>query len=180
MIASVERSVVSGEVYAPPSKSYTHRAILITALGPGGTVLRPLISADTRATIAASEAFGAEVSLKDEVTIRGVSDMPGTPVDVINVLNSGTTLRFCSAVAALTDGAVLTGDASIRTRPNGPLLSTLSELGAEAFSIRNNGKAPLVIKGKMRGGTAHLNGSVSSQFLSALLIAAPLARGDTT
>jgi 3-phosphoshikimate 1-carboxyvinyltransferase len=179
MIASVERSAVSGEVYAPPSKSYTHRAILITALGPGGTVKRPLLSADTRATVAASEAFGARITLSDEVKIEGVSDRPQTPEDVINVLNSGTTLRFCSAVAALTDGAVLTGDASIRTRPNGPLLSTLSELGATAFSIRNNGKAPLVVRGKMRGGTAHLQGGVSSQFLSALLIAAPLAEKDT-
>ena len=133
MIASVERSSLSGEVYAPPSKSYTHRAILITSLGPGGTVKRPLLSADTRATIAASEAFGARISLGDDVSITGVSDRPQTPEDVINVLNSGTTLRFCSAVAALTDGAVLTGDTSIRTRPNGPLLSTLSELGATGF-----------------------------------------------
>ncbi len=140
---------------------------------------RPLISADTKATIYASEAFGAKISLNDEVRIKGVSNNPKTPEDVINVLNSGTTLRFCSAVAALTDGAVLTGDASIRTRPNGPLLSSLSELGAEAFSIRGDGKAPLVIKGKMRGGTANLNGGVSSQFLSALLIAAPLAESDT-
>jgi 3-phosphoshikimate 1-carboxyvinyltransferase len=183
MIASVDRSSLSGEAYAPPSKSYTHRAILITSLGPGGTIKRPLLSADTRATVAASEAFGARVSLgenaKDDISIAGVSDLPQTPEDVINVLNSGTTLRFCSAVAALTEGAILTGDASIRTRPNGPLLSTLAELGATAFSIRNNGKAPLVIRGKMAGGTAHLDGGVSSQFLSALLIAAPLAEKDT-
>ena len=180
MIASVERSVVSGKLFAPPSKSYTHRAILITALGPGGVVKRPLLSADTRATISACEAFGAKISLNEEVEIQGVSGALRTPEDVINVLNSGTTLRFCSAVAALTDGVVLTGDASIRSRPNGPLLSALNDLGATAFSIRNNGKAPLVIKGKMRGGTARLNGGVSSQFLSALLIAAPLAKGDTT
>jgi len=181
MIASVERSSLCGEVFAPPSKSYTHRAILITSLGPGGRVLRPLLSADTRATVSACRAFGADVSVEDddEVSITGVSDQPSTPEDVINVLNSGTTLRFISAVAALTDGAVLTGDASIRTRPNGPLLSTLSELGAEAFSIRNNGKAPLVVRGRMRGGTAHLLGGVSSQFLSALLIAAPLVAADT-
>ncbi len=179
MIASVERSVLSGEVYAPPSKSYTHRAILITALGPGGTVLRPLISADTRATISASEAFGAKVDVGEKVEIQGVNDRPRTPEDVINVLNSGTTMRFCAAVAALTDGAVLTGDASIRTRPNGPLLGTLNDLGATAFSIRNNGKAPLVVRGKISGGTTWLNGGVSSQFLSALLIAAPLAKGDT-
>ncbi len=179
MIASVERSTISGEVYVPPSKSYTHRAILITALGPGGRVIRPLISADTRATISASEAFGAHVTLNDDVKIDGVSGRPQTPDDVINVLNSGTTLRFCSAVAALTDGAVLTGDASIRTRPNGPLLSALNDLGVQAFSIRNNNKAPLVVRGRMKGGTAHLNGGVSSQFLSALLIASPLSEGDT-
>ncbi|OPY48560.1 MAG: 3-phosphoshikimate 1-carboxyvinyltransferase [Methanosaeta sp. PtaU1.Bin060] len=179
MIASVECSVVSGSVYAPPSKSYTHRAILITALGPGGVVRRPLVSADTRATISASESFGARVFLNDEVKIEGVAGSPRTPEDVINVLNSGTTLRFCSAVAALTDGAVLTGDSSIRTRPNGPLLGCLSELGATAFSIRNNGKAPLVVRGKLKGGTARLNGGVSSQFLSALLIALPLADGES-
>jgi len=179
MIASVEPSTISGEVYAPPSKSYTHRAILITALGPGGTVKRPLISADTRATIAASESFGARIQTEEDIIIQGVSSRPRTPEDVINVLNSGTTLRFCSAVAALTEGAVLTGDASIRTRPNGPLLSALNDLGARAFSIRGNGRAPLVIQGKMKGGTARLNGGVSSQFLSALLIAAPLAEADT-
>ena len=171
--------MVSGEVYAPPSKSYTHRAILITALGPGGTVKRPLISADTRATIAACEAFGAKITRKDDIEIEGVSGKPQTPEDVINVLNSGTTMRFCSAVASLTNGAVLTGDASIRSRPNGPLLSALNDLGVNAFSVRGNGKAPLVVQGRMKGGVAKMNGSVSSQFLSALLIASPLAEGDT-
>jgi len=179
MIVRVQRSHLSGEVFAPPSKSYTHRAILITSLGPGGSIKRPLLSADTRATISASQAFGAEIDIDEDVKIKGVADRPRTPEDVIDVLNSGTTLRFCSAVAALTEGAVLTGDASIRSRPNGPLLSSLSDLGAQAFSIRNNGKAPLVVRGRMKGGTARLDGSVSSQFLSALLISAPLAEEET-
>ncbi|MDD1757459.1 MAG: 3-phosphoshikimate 1-carboxyvinyltransferase, partial [Methanotrichaceae archaeon] len=91
MIASVERSIVSGEVYAPPSKSYTHRAILIISLGPGGVVRRPLISADTKATIAACEAFGARINFDKEIKIEGVSGGLQTPEDVINVLNSGTT-----------------------------------------------------------------------------------------
>lgn len=180
MIARVQRSHLSGEVFAPPSKSYTHRAVLITSLGPGGSIKRPLLSADTRATISASQAFGADIDIDEDVRITGVADQPRTPEDVINVLNSGTTLRFCLAVAALTDGAVLTGDASIRSRPNGPLLSSLCDLGAQAFSIRNNGKAPLVVRGRMKGGTARLNGAVSSQFLSALLIAAPLVENDST
>src|SRR5512136_207432 len=179
MIARVQRSLLSGEVYAPPSKSYTHRAILITSLGQGGSIKRPLLSADTRATISASQAFGAEIAINQEIEIKGVSDRPQTPDDVIDVLNSGTTLRFCSAVAALTDGAVLTGDTSIRSRPNEPLLSALNDLGVDAFSIRGNGKAPLVVKGRMKGGVAKLNGGISSQFLSALLIASPLAQADT-
>ena len=180
MIASVQPSTLSGEVYAPPSKSYTHRAILITALGPGGTVKRPLISADTRATISASEAFGAEVAMGDELKIKGVSSDLKTPEDVINVFNSGTTLRLFSAIASLTDGAVLTGDASIRSRPNGPLIKALNQLGARVISIRKNDRAPLVIEGKMKGGVASLEGGVSSQFLSAILVAAPLAEGDTS
>ncbi len=92
MIARVQRSRLSGALYASPSKSYTHRAVLITSLGPGGSIKRPLLSADTRATITASQAFGAEIDVDHEVRISGVADRPKTPEDVINVLNSGTTL----------------------------------------------------------------------------------------
>ena len=180
MIASVERSQVSGEVSVPPSKSYTHRAITISALGPGGSVKRPLLSADTRATIRAAEALGAEIAIEGEtLAVAGVGGEPKTPENVIDVDNSGTTLRIMAAVAALTDGAVLTGDASIRRRPNGPLLRSLADLGAEAFSIRRNDCAPLVVRGRIRGGRTVLDGSVSSQFLSALLISCPLAEGGS-
>lgn len=180
MIASVERSQVSGEMAAPPSKSYTHRAITISALGPGGSVKRPLLSADTRATIRAAEAFGAEIAIEGEtLAVAGAGGGPKTPENVIDVENSGTTLRIMAAVAALTDGAVLTGDASIRRRPNGPLLKSLCDLGGEAFSIKKDDCAPLVVRGRIRGGRTVLDGSVSSQFLSALLISCPLAEGGS-
>ncbi|HRW83633.1 MAG TPA: 3-phosphoshikimate 1-carboxyvinyltransferase [Methanothrix sp.] len=180
MIASVERSQVSGAISVPPSKSYTHRAIAISALGPGGSVKRPLLSADTRATINASAAFGAQIEgQEEELAVIGVGGRPTTPENVIDVENSGTTLRIMAAVAALTEGAVLTGDASIRRRPNGPLLNSLRDLGADAFSIRKNDCAPLVVRGKIRGGKTVLDGSVSSQFLSALLISCPLADGNS-
>ncbi|HPY72518.1 MAG TPA: 3-phosphoshikimate 1-carboxyvinyltransferase [Methanothrix sp.] len=180
MIASVERSQVSGDVEVPPSKSYTHRAITISALGPGGSVKRPLLSADTRATIRAAEAFGAEIAIEGEtLAVAGVGGGPKTPENVIDVENSGTTLRIMAAVAALTDGAVLTGDASIRRRPNGPLLKSLCDLGGEAFSIKKDDCAPLVVRGRIRGGRTVLDGSVSSQFLSALLISCPLAEGGS-
>jgi 3-phosphoshikimate 1-carboxyvinyltransferase len=85
-----------------------------------------------------------------------------------------------TAIAALTDGVtVLTGDSSLRTRPNGPLLEALNQLGVVAFSTRGNEKAPLVVKGGLKGSEVSIKGSISSQFISALLIACPLAEKST-
>jgi len=181
MKVTIQKSDIKGVVNAPPSKSYTHRAIAIAALSKKATINNPLISEDTKATIRASEAFGAEIlSKKDSLIIKGFDGKLKVPDNVIDVANSGTTLRIMTAVASLVNGAtVLTGDASIRTRPNTPLLNALNDLGAEAFSTRNNGKAPIVVRGKMRGGPVYIDGSMSSQFISALLIACPFASNKT-
>ncbi len=181
MKVTIQKSDIKGVVNAPPSKSYTHRAIAIAALSKKATINNPLISEDTKATIRASEAFGAEiVSKKDSLVIKGFDGKLKIPDNIIDVANSGTTLRIMTAVASLVNGAtVLTGDASIRTRPNTPLLNALNDLGAEAFSTRNNGTAPIVVRGKMRGGAVYIDGSVSSQFISALLIACPFASHKT-
>lgn len=181
MKVTIQKSDIKGTVNAPPSKSYTHRAIAIAALSKKATVNNPLISEDTKATIRASEAFGAEIeSKKDSLIIKGFDGKLKIPDNVIDVANSGTTLRIMTAVASLVNGAtVLTGDASIRTRPNTPLLNALNDLGAEAFSTRNNGMAPIVVRGKMRGGRVYIDGSISSQFISALLIACPFAQNET-
>ena len=182
MRISISKSSVTGEVFAPPSKSYTHRAITLAALSKESIVRRPLLSADTFATIRASEMFGASVKREEEnLIIHGMNGKPGVPDDVINAANSGTTLRFMTAIAALTDGiTVLTGDASLRTRPNGPLLEALNRLGVKACSTRGNEKAPIVVKGGLEGSEVEINGSISSQFISALLIACPLAKNSTT
>ncbi|HEY9247102.1 MAG TPA: 3-phosphoshikimate 1-carboxyvinyltransferase, partial [Candidatus Methanoperedens sp.] len=181
MNLTIQRSEVRGTVNAPPSKSYTHRAIAIAALSKKAKVRNPLISEDTKATIRASEAFGASIESRNGwLDIRGFEGKPGTPDNVIDVANSGTTLRIMTAVASLADGvSVLTGDASIRTRPNTPLLAALNDLGAAAFSTRDNGFAPLVVRGKMKGGRVSIDGSISSQFISALLIACPFAQNET-
>src|SRR3989304_1891933 len=181
MKLTIQRSEIKGTVNAPPSKSYTHRAIAIAALSKSARVHFPLVSEDTKATMRASEAFGAYIeSKKDALIIKGFDGELKTPDNVIDVANSGTTLRIMTAVASLAEGAtVLTGDASIRTRPNTPLLNALNDLGAEAFSTRNNGMAPMVVRGNMRGGRVYIDGSISSQFISALLIACPLARNET-
>jgi 3-phosphoshikimate 1-carboxyvinyltransferase len=126
--------------------------------------------------------FGASIDQKgDDLFIQGVNGKPKVPDDVIDAANSGTTLRFMTAIATLTDGiTVLTGDASLRTRPNGPLLEVLNRLGVKAFSTRGNEKAPIVVKGGLGGAIVKIDGSISSQFISALLIACPLAENSTT
>ena len=175
MDATVARSLVSGRVRAPPSKSYTHRALLAAGYGGDETLVRsPLRSADTRRTAAAVEAFGGSVTDaadEDGLRVRGFGGAPATPADVIDCGNSGTTTRLVTAAGALCDGlAVLTGDTSLRSRPHGPLLEAVSDLGGRAESTRRNGQAPLVVGDAMRGGRVEMPGDVSSQFVTALLM----------
>ncbi len=182
MRISIGKSSLSGEVFAPPSKSYTHRAITLAALSKESIVRRPLLSADTLATVRASEMFGASIELKEEnLKIHGFDGKPKIPDDVIDAANSGTTLRLMTAIAALTDGiTVLTGDSSLRSRPNGPLLEALNKLGAKACSTRGNERAPIIVRGGLKGTEVDISGSISSQFISALLIACPLKESNTT
>ncbi|MDD4331972.1 MAG: 3-phosphoshikimate 1-carboxyvinyltransferase [Methanosarcinaceae archaeon] len=182
MHVTIKQSTLHGDVFAPPSKSYTHRAVAIAALSGAAKIHRPLLSADTLATIRSCKMFGAEIEKREETLyIQGVSGKPKIPGNVIDVANSGTTLRFMTAISALTKGiTVLTGDSSLRTRPNGPLLEVLKKLKVKACSTRGNGQAPLVVKGGLEGAIVKIDGSISSQFISALLIACPLAETSTT
>jgi 3-phosphoshikimate 1-carboxyvinyltransferase len=175
MDADISQSTVRGRVRAPPSKSYTHRAILAAGYADGARVRNPLVSADTRATMRAVAAFGGTVTYDDEsetLEIDGFAGTPDVPDDVIDCANSGTTMRLVTAAAGLGDGlTVLTGDDSLRSRPQGPLLRALDQLGARAESTRDNGQAPLVVGGPILGGTAAIPGDVSSQYITALLMA---------
>ncbi len=175
---------LEGAVFAPPSKSYTHRAFIISTLAEGKSeILQPLISRDTYATIRACEALGAvfEESGKEGVWYVTGSSSPRTPEDVINVDNSGTTIRIMTAVSALAPGfTVLTGDSSVRRRPMGPLINSLGDLGVKCFSTRGDDKPPIIVEGGgIKGGETNIPGHVSSQFISALLIACPLAESET-
>jgi 3-phosphoshikimate 1-carboxyvinyltransferase len=180
MDVHVSPSRLEGTARAPPSKSYTHRAILAAGYGEGATVRNPLDSADTRATARAVEAFGGAVTWTDgDAAVAGFAADPATPADVIDCGNSGTTLRLTTATAALVDGlTVLTGDDSLRSRPQGPLLDALAHLGARADSTRANGQAPLVVGGGVDGRSVSMPGDVSSQYVTALLMAgAVIERG---
>jgi 3-phosphoshikimate 1-carboxyvinyltransferase len=169
-------SKVTGTIRAPPSKSYTHRAIILAALSGGPCVVRhALRSEDTDATVAGMAAFGAEIRGKGgDLRVSAKSlHAPAKPVDA---QNSGTTLRLLAGVASLQSGeTTLTGDSSLRKRPMGPLLDALNGLGAHAHARGADGRPPVDVRGVLRGGDVSVPGSVSSQFLSSLLIACPLA-----
>ncbi|WP_101297751.1 3-phosphoshikimate 1-carboxyvinyltransferase [Halegenticoccus soli] len=173
MDIEISRSRVRGTVRAPPSKSYTHRAILAAGYSGGAVVRGALVSADTKATMRAVGAFGGNVDRDGRtLDVTGFNGRPGVPANVVDCANSGTTMRLVTACAGLADGiTVLTGDGSLRSRPQGPLLDALNELGGRAESTRGNGQAPLVIRGPISGGEVSIPGDVSSQYVTALLMA---------
>lgn len=178
----VQKSVLSGNLFIPSSKSHTIRAILLAAFAKGTSLIHyPLTSPDSDCAIQAARQFGAKViSTSTGFAIQGVAGYPLTPSNVIDAGNSGQVLRFVSALAALTDGyTVITGDASIRSnRPIQPLLDGLKGLKAWAVSTRENGYAPLIVKGPLQAGQTQLEGQ-DSQPVSALLMAASFAEGQT-
>jgi 3-phosphoshikimate 1-carboxyvinyltransferase len=169
----ISPSRVHGTARAPPSKSYTHRAVLASGYAEGATVCDPLFSADTAATARAVEALGGSTERVDgHWAIDGFDGDPETPDDVIDCANSGTTMRLTTATCGLLEGlAVLTGDSSLRSRPQEPLLDALEQLSARAESTRANGKAPLIVGDGTAGGSVSIRGDVSSQYITGLLMA---------
>jgi len=183
MKLTATKSVLRGRVPIPGSKSHTIRAVALTALAAGESeISAPLDSADTLAAVNTYRLLGARIDTRDKSLwrVQGTGGKPTIPDNIIDVANSGTTLRFALGSAALLDAgaAVFTGDEQIRNRPVGPLLNSLNELGAEGFCTRANGQAPVVIRGKLTGGTTSIE-AVTSQYLSSLLINTPLAKNDS-
>lgn len=178
-------SAIEGSIRAPPSKSFSHRAIVLASLAEGNSViLNPLFSRDTDATVRVMRMFGAVIEKKDHnrYEIDGAVD-PKTPNEVLDVANSGTTIRFATSICALTPRGtcILTGDQSIRRRPMGPLLDSLKSLGVDCWSEQENGCPPIGVRGGgLRGGEAIVDSSSSSQFLSSLLISCPKAAHNSS
>ncbi|RLG34220.1 3-phosphoshikimate 1-carboxyvinyltransferase [Methanosarcinales archaeon] len=175
-------SHLSGEIRVPGSKSHTIRAIVLATLADGRSkITEPLISEDTTSCLDACTKLGAEIELKDYgMIIDGCGGEPDPQVELIDIGNSGTSLRFLTSVAALSDKAVkFDGDASIRRRPMQSLLNALNSLGASARSLKNNGCCPIEVKGPLIGGRATVDG-ITSQYISSLLITTPLAERDST
>lgn len=171
---------LEGIVNAPPSKSCTHRAIMMAALSRGSVrVNDPLLSADPLSTIDAMRGAGARIDIKkDHLQVYGNEGEIQCP-PLVDVGNSGTTLRIMTSLFSLGDKKVeLTGDESIQKRPMGPLLEALTEAGVKTCS--KNGCPPISVQGPIKSDTIKIRGDVSSQYISGLLISAPLRKRDTT
>ena len=173
MNCEIKKSKIYGSISCPSNKSYTHRAIFLAALSDGKSIVKNILrSNDIIATINACKAFGMEVH--EENDIITIKNTIGSTVEgsLIDAQNSGTTIRIAAAIAALSGGnTMLTGDESLKKRPMQPILDSLESLGVTSES--DDGKPPITIKGKIKGNTVNIDGDISSQFVSALLIIAP-------
>lgn len=179
-----QKSTLTGSVPIPGSKSHTIRGVAVASMADGTSTLRnPLISLDTMSAVNCYRMLGAEIDTSDplEWTVTGLSGRVTPPKDVIDVGNSGTTLRIAAGSAALSDGSRpvhFTGDYQIQNRPIAPLLQSLSDLGAHTRSLKGNGMAPISVEGELMGGETTIE-CVTSQYLTSLLLACPLAKRNS-
>jgi len=168
----------------PASKSHTIRAVAIASLASGQSIIRnPLDSDDARAAVGCYRALGAKIdtSNPNRWKVVGTGGKVTTPGEIIDVLNSGTTLRIGMGSAALAgpgQKTTFTGDEQTQTRPIGALMESLGQLGAKCKSLKNNDRAPVEVTGKLIGGKTSIT-AFTSQYLSSLLLCTPLAQKDT-
>ncbi len=184
MNLTVTKAQLNGRVRIPASKSHTIRAVAIASLADGVSCIRnPLFSSDAVSAVKAYSALGADINTSAPHcwSVIGTSGKVNAPADIIDVGNSGTTLRLAAGSAALADEGrkiTFTGDHQIQRRPIEPLLGSLTDLGAKCRSIKANGCAPIEVVGQIKGGKTAIE-CVSSQYLSSLLLCCPLAQNDT-
>jgi 3-phosphoshikimate 1-carboxyvinyltransferase len=173
---------LQGEICAPPSKAYTQRMLIASALAHGTSkVSGPLVSDDTEAALRAVKALGAKVTATGDCwTVEGAQPLKAAqkPIDCGD---SGATLRFTMPVAALApESSVFVLGKSLEQRPIAPLLQGLRQLGVDAYHKRLGDRAAIVVEGGgIAGGKTSMRGDVSSQFISGLMFACPMAREDT-
>jgi 3-phosphoshikimate 1-carboxyvinyltransferase len=169
---------VDAEITVPPSKSYTNRALITAALAEGSsTIITPSKADDVEYLVKALEEFGVEIKrLKHWYKVQGTNGELKIPSKEIYVGNAGTTMRFLTTFACLAPGeTVVNGDENMQNRPINDLLEALRSTGIKCSSI--NGCPPVKISGgSFRGGRIEIDASVSSQFVSSLLLSAPYAK----
>ena len=170
-------SEIRGSIKAPPSKSMTQRAIAAALLAGGeSTIINPSHCDDSVAAMNIASALGAEIrSESDRLYITGSGQIKEHQ---LNCGESGLAIRMFSPIAALNDVEItMTGSGSLTKRPMSMIEDALGQLGVKCKS--NGGFLPVKIKGPLKGGTCKTDGSLSSQLLTGLLMALPVAEKDS-
>ncbi|RYC48247.1 3-phosphoshikimate 1-carboxyvinyltransferase [Pectobacterium zantedeschiae] len=177
--------LINGTLNLPGSKSVSNRALLLAALSEGQTRLTNLLdSDDVRHMLTALTALGVEYHLSSDRTVCEIIGLGGAftaaqPLELF-LGNAGTAMRPLAAALCLTNGdIVLTGEPRMKERPIGHLVDALRQGGAKIDYLEQENYPPLRLHGGFQGGEISVDGSVSSQFLTALLMTAPLAAQDT-
>ncbi|WP_305811333.1 3-phosphoshikimate 1-carboxyvinyltransferase [Photobacterium leiognathi] len=177
---------INGEVNLPGSKSVSNRALLLAALAQGTTRLTNLLdSDDIRHMLNGLKLLGVNYQLSDDKTVCEVQGLGHafSPKQALELYlgNAGTAMRPLAAALCLGGGEfILTGEPRMKERPIGHLVDALRSAGADIEYLENENYPPLKIKGTgLKGGEVEIDGSISSQFLTAFLMAAPLAKTDT-
>lgn len=177
---------LKGEIKAPPSKSYTHRAIVIGSMNNSARVINPSRCEDTLNTINVWKKLGSEIKIDDKnnhLDIKGFNGKPhlnGTAE--FDVGESGTLLKFVLPIIALSKGNFqVVGRGTLTSRPNGEIVKVLQDWGVKIEGRPPEHTLPILINaiGSLRGGEVNIQGTRSSQVVSSLLIAAPFAKEDT-
>ncbi|EMW2233899.1 3-phosphoshikimate 1-carboxyvinyltransferase [Enterobacter hormaechei] len=176
---------VDGTINLPGSKSVSNRALLLAALANGTTVLSNLLdSDDVRHMLNALKALGVQYALSDDRTRCEVTGNGGAlhSAEALELFlgNAGTAMRPLAAALCLgSNDIVLTGEPRMKERPIGHLVDALRQGGAQIDYLEQENYPPLRLRGGFTGDNVEVDGSVSSQFLTALLMTAPLAPNDT-
>ena len=179
MDKSVSLGSVNGTITPPSSKSYAQRAIALALLSKGRTTLRNIeFCKDTRSALACIEALGAKITFIDERTIS--IDGGLNPIgNSLHVGESGLATRLFTPIASLNRSAIcIQGEGTLLHRPMHMMIEPLRELGVKVKD--GGGYLPIEVEGPIHGGKIRVDGSVSSQFITGLLLALPMAEEDTT
>ena len=179
MDKSVSAGSIKGTITPPSSKSYAQRAIALSLLTQGRTTLRNLeFCKDTRSALKCIEALGAKVEYIDESTITIEGGLRPTSA-TLHVGESGLATRLFTPIASLNPTPItIEGEGTLLYRPMTMMIEPLRQLGVEVKD--GGGFLPIEVKGPIHGGEICVDGSVSSQFITGLLLALPLAEEDTT
>lgn len=171
-------------VELPGSKSYTNRALLVAALARGRSHITDALSSDdTHYMRRALEALGVHIEADaalENFEVDGIDGRFPASEATLNIGNAGTAARFLTAAVALGHGTfVVDGSEAMRKRPIQPLIDGLAQLGVDIEAREGNGCPPVVVRASgIAGGRAKVRGDISSQYFSALLMAAPYAAQD--